>query len=208
MISNTASRPQLLHSNSKQSVTASDDYYSFSEYASEGSSGDERATIMRYQTPDSQRRSPHENPEQLQSEATLPTTRAVRPQELGQRTMGVTFDESQTMRRKRVPPNERISWNPSGGEISPPTPGVDDAPYIRFAIDQLTRDEDILGRRRRAARESQDSILVSPVVPDEGLASQGQGRRGTPPHRDVWRTFPPVLPLESPCRYLIAPIFR
>ena len=31
---------------------------------------------------------------------------------------------------------------------SPPTPGVDDTPYLRFAIDQLTRDEDVRGSRR------------------------------------------------------------
>lgn len=31
---------------------------------------------------------------------------------------------------------------------SPPTPGVDDTPYIRFALDQLTRDEEVRGSRR------------------------------------------------------------
>ncbi|KAK5114202.1 hypothetical protein LTR85_010267 [Meristemomyces frigidus] len=33
-------------------------------------------------------------------------------------------------------------------EASPPTPGVDDTPYIRFALDQLTRDEEVRGSRR------------------------------------------------------------
>ena len=32
-------------------------------------------------------------------------------------------------------------------QASPPTPGQDDTPYIRFAIDQLTRDEDVRGSR-------------------------------------------------------------
>ncbi|WPH00964.1 Hypothetical protein R9X50_00379800 [Acrodontium crateriforme] len=32
-------------------------------------------------------------------------------------------------------------------EPSPPTPGVDDTPYIRFALDQLTRDEEVRGSR-------------------------------------------------------------
>lgn len=31
---------------------------------------------------------------------------------------------------------------------SPPTPGVDDTPYIHFALDQLTRDEEVRGSRR------------------------------------------------------------
>ena len=33
-------------------------------------------------------------------------------------------------------------------DAGPPTPGVDDTPYIRFAIDQLTRDEEVRGSRR------------------------------------------------------------
>lgn len=33
-------------------------------------------------------------------------------------------------------------------EASPPTPAVDDTPYIRFALDQLTRDEEVRGSRR------------------------------------------------------------
>ncbi|TKX23144.1 hypothetical protein C1H76_4692 [Elsinoe australis] len=32
-------------------------------------------------------------------------------------------------------------------EPSPPTPGVDDTPYIHFALDQLTRDEEVRGSR-------------------------------------------------------------
>lgn len=32
-------------------------------------------------------------------------------------------------------------------EYSPPTPGVDDTPYIQLALDQLTRDEEVRGSR-------------------------------------------------------------
>ena len=204
-IKRTASKPQLLHSNSKQSVTASDDYYSFSEHASEVSSADDQATIVRYKTPGSQRRSPHEKAQQLQSEATLPTVKPTRKLEPGQKTMGVTFDESQTVRRKPGAPNEGLSWNQTGSEISPPTPGVDDTPYIQFAIEQLTRDEELLGRRRGAGRESQDSILVSPIEPEEEPAYQDQARRDNTPRRDVWRTFPPVSSVESNRKCLVAP---
>lgn len=40
--------------------------------------------------------------------------------------------------------------NPSRGMSthSSPTPGLDDSPYIRFAIDQLTRDEELMGQGR------------------------------------------------------------
>ena len=40
------------------------------------------------------------------------------------------------------------TWKSTKSDISPPTPGVDDTPYIQFAIDQLTRDEELMGRRR------------------------------------------------------------
>jgi hypothetical protein len=39
------------------------------------------------------------------------------------------------------------------GERSPPTPHIDDTPYIHFALDQLTRDEDVRGSRRYMSGE-------------------------------------------------------
>jgi hypothetical protein len=38
-------------------------------------------------------------------------------------------------------------------ERSPPTPQIDDTPYIHFALDQLTRDEDVRGSRRYMSGE-------------------------------------------------------
>jgi Protein of unknown function (DUF3433) len=51
---------------------------------------------------------------------------------------------------------------------SPPTP-TDDTPYIRFAIDQLTRDEDIRAIQRPGSHGSSDSYPVDRIIPDEGL---------------------------------------
>lgn len=52
------------------------------------------------------------------------------------------------------------TWKSSSrAEISPSTPGVDDTPYIQFAIDQLTRDEELTGRRR----DGRPSGDVSPI---------------------------------------------
>lgn len=52
------------------------------------------------------------------------------------------------------------TWKSSSrAEISPPTPGVDDTSYIQFAIDQLTRDEELTGRRR----DGRPSGDVSPI---------------------------------------------
>ncbi|KAF2674806.1 hypothetical protein BT63DRAFT_435852 [Microthyrium microscopicum] len=53
------------------------------------------------------------------------------------------------------------------------TPGVDDSPYIRFAIDQLTRDEDVRGSRRYPSlfpndREESSGDENGPMLPRIG----------------------------------------
>lgn len=57
-------------------------------------------------------------------------------------------------------------------ESSPPTPTVDDTPFIRFAIEQLTRDEEV--RAAAAGRpQTSTSSHISPVerlVHDQGLS--------------------------------------
>lgn len=49
------------------------------------------------------------------------------------------------------------------------TPGMDDTPYIRFAIDQLTRDEEVRGSRTYPKQPVEDNYPVERHVPDEGL---------------------------------------
>ncbi|KAJ5040310.1 uncharacterized protein L3040_005967 [Drepanopeziza brunnea f. sp. 'multigermtubi'] len=55
-------------------------------------------------------------------------------------------------------------------ESSPPTP-VDDTPYIRFAIDQLTRDEDVrpLQRHSTPASYGSECYPVERIVANDGL---------------------------------------
>jgi Protein of unknown function (DUF3433) len=52
--------------------------------------------------------------------------------------------------------------------ISGTTPGVDDSPYLRFAIDQLTRDEEVAGVGRHGSVVSAD-YSVERIIPDENL---------------------------------------
>lgn len=62
-----------------------------------------------------------------------------------------------------------------GREQSPPTPGMDDTPYIHFALDQLTRDEEVRGSRMYSGQEGQRSLympareqaVVRPLSPPE-----------------------------------------
>lgn len=50
-----------------------------------------------------------------------------------------------------------------------PSPDVDDTVYLRFAIDQITRDQDIRALQRPGSVISEASYPVERVVPDSGL---------------------------------------
>lgn len=54
-------------------------------------------------------------------------------------------------------------------ENGTPTPAMDDSPYIRFAIDQLTRDEELTGHGRHGSLATSADYPVERLVPDEGL---------------------------------------
>jgi len=75
----------------------------------------------------------------------------------------------------------------NGGDISP---GIDDSPYIRFAIEQLTRDEELLGSGRQGSITSTD-YPVNRIIGDEGLDYYGDP---APP------TEPPIQPERLPSR--------
>lgn len=82
------------------------------------------------------------------------------------------------------------------GDISP---GVDDSPYIRFAIEQLTRDEELLGRGRQGSVTSTD-YPVERTIGDEGLGYYGHRAPVTEPPQQPRRppsqtgTFEHVIP--------------
>ena len=192
-----SSTPQLVHTNSKQSITASDDYYSLT---SEGSSNDDQKTIQRYQTPPLRMRSDEPSRDALQSEATIPITRPVKHKDPGDDEKPETTTRNDLHRIPRKP----LSSSSSEGTIvrrsvseviTPPTPGVDDTPYIQFAIDQLTRNEEVAGPQHP---ESSASYPVDRIIPDEGLgyySSQQtqplrpQDRRIETP-RKLWSIYP------------------
>jgi hypothetical protein len=74
------------------------------------------------------------------------------------------------------------------------TPDVDDSPYIRFAIDQLTRDEEVRGSRHYArpelGQDSEDDDTVERIVPDEGLGYMAR-------HKEMQAGIPPQHPLQN-----------
>lgn len=112
---------------------------------------------------------------------------------------GVRFAEGPSTQGEPLPSsNEGVSATKTAAdhEISPTTPGVDDTPYIRFAIDQLTRDEELLGPRLQGA-PSDESYPVDRIVSDEGLGYYGHGRQSS---RDAKRSSTRIIkPSASPC---------
>ncbi|KAF2856584.1 hypothetical protein T440DRAFT_462834 [Plenodomus tracheiphilus IPT5] len=189
------SQPRLSHQNSQQSVAASlaasEGYWSASENTS--SSGDERRPL--FQTPPSQHRTPAQSNEQLLPHTDAPVTslRGVgiprqhpphtyaheRPQSPAVSTIAEERPRTQDTRHSAVRDMDTDS------QVT--TPGQDTTPYIRFAIDQLTRDEEVRGSRiypevRQPLHEhvdddDDDDYPVERIVPDHGLGYMAQEQR-------------------------------
>ena len=192
------STPQLVHVNSKQSITASDDYYSLT---SDGSSNDDRHIVQRFLTPPLRMRSPDPSRDALQSEATIPTIRPVKHKDPGddEKPEVPIRNEQHKIPRKPVSSSSSegtIVRRPVSEVVSPPTPGVDDTPYIQFAIDQLTRNEEVAGPQQPG---SSATYPVERIIPDEGLGYYGprQERQPLRPRdrqkespRKLWSIYP------------------
>ena len=195
------SRPQLVHTPSKQSVTASDDYYSLT---SEGSSNDDKYNFQRYETPPMHIQSANTSrgdalhSEAKQSEASIPMiTRPIKHQDPGDEPSSISTSPDEQHRIKRKP----VSSSSSEGTIvrrpidglSPPTPGIDDTPYIQFAIDQLTRDEEVVGPREQGHGRETPGYPVDRIVPDQGLHYNSTRRQRQHPDPNYTREDSPPL---------------
>ncbi|EEP83021.1 predicted protein [Uncinocarpus reesii 1704] len=133
-------RPQLVHTPSQQSIAASSDYYSLSNVTV--SSERSKITVVRYQTPPSRPASPSET--------------MLRDDSTGQ---------------VKEPSNSHRNPSQTGARTDTGTPSaiLDDTPYIRFAIDQLTRDEELRGQGRQGTIVATDDYPVERIIPGEGL---------------------------------------
>lgn len=106
----------------------------------------------------------------------------------------VNFNETEPVQEKPSSREAFRSRQTADSEVSPTTPGLDDGSIIRFAIEQLTRDEETLGRRRQGA-PSDESYPVDRIIPDEGLGYYGHSQRSTRHEREV--SDPPTRHPES-----------
>lgn len=160
------SQPQLEQGSSQQSINATEDYESArtSRPSSRAShDGLLRSSPNHFSTPPS---SPPPSP----SRPPLPTDE----EDTGQ---GSSLT---TPRQTMAPRDSRIPRRPVGSTINtrldnltydgdPPTPGAEDTPFIRFAVDQLTRDEEVGGPRQypsgvRQTSSGRDTALASTLA--------------------------------------------
>ena len=198
-----ASKPQLIHSLSKQSISASDDYYY--SLSSGESSNDGSATIRQYKTPPLHMSSPIASRDALRPDASISSIVLVKqsPPTIEPASSGaVRFTEEPTTHEETTSPpaSGRASASKTlpDQDVSSTTPGVDNTPYIRFAIDQLTRDEELLGSRIHRA-PSEESYPVDRIISDEGLGYFGHDQR---PSRDGKRSSDQdVKPSNPPCKH-------
>ena len=182
----TVSRPQLAHASSKQSVSAIEEYQSArTSRPTSTESHDGPAHNNGFSTPPSSPTLPLRNPAHIRPRDIVTTQRPVAT------TMGeaperqsIRFVDN-SIRRKPVGSTARASNTSSSQMItdpSPPTPNVDDTPYIQFAIDQLTRDEEVRGSRKYTfPNEGRASLETSPRKlerePDDARDSSGEQQR-------------------------------
>lgn len=155
------------------------------------------ATIIRYSTPPSRYRTPAQSRDNLALVDDGNSDPAAL-RSLGHRTQSVdslnsrerqqaampaplNFRNDSRFRRKPVP--STVMENPNSPTQqqqsiiadrsdfgSPPTPGPHDEQYVRFALDQLTRDEEVRGSRRYA--DSDRGQSNNPLYPVTGRFSQ------------------------------------
>ncbi|KZF20433.1 hypothetical protein L228DRAFT_233038 [Xylona heveae TC161] len=203
------SQPQLLHSVSRQSIAASDDFYSFSESGNDLSSQDgDRSTVVSCRSPS--RLSPatiYEDP--LSEPESLSARDVMRmPSNLQIPSTVRAVPSSQRTARHS---SSRSSRRPVDADRNQPTPGMDDTPYIRFAIDQLTRDEEEPEPHNGNSRPSED-YPVDRLIHDEGLgylSSVRNPRRG--PHSRQEERDPEsygrevFVPIDTPANSLRYP---
>ncbi|CAE7205430.1 DUF3433 multi-domain protein [Pyrenophora teres f. teres] len=186
------SQPQLSHQSSQQSVAASlaasEGFYSASEQAS--SSSEERRPF--FQTPPSQYRTPAQSHEQLVPHTDIPVTSlrgvGIPRQQLPPHQPSFVHDRPQSPavstiaeESRPVTQDARRSQLLSGmdTESQATTPGQDTTPYIRFAIDQLTRDEEVRGSRiyPEVRPEEEEDYPVDRIIHDNGLGYMAQDQR-------------------------------
>lgn len=121
-------------------------------------------TVVRWQPP-SRNRSPQRSEDTLRPDTYRQSVDANERSYTSSAPLVVRFDEEQIRSNEAQSSKREGKMEALSLQTSPPTP-VDDTPYIRFAIDQLTRDQEL---QRPATAASSDSYPVERIIADDGL---------------------------------------
>ncbi|KAL3464312.1 hypothetical protein BJX64DRAFT_254692 [Aspergillus heterothallicus] len=214
----SSSRPQLFRTESQRSAAASDDYYSLSSRtsATRSASGGSRATVVRYATPNSHPISRNSSPAVSRTLLAPPSAvpRAEHNPDIPaeQRDTFVTNIDSTTQSDEKRDTHLSATYDGAGGGTvrdsyagREPTPGMDDSPYIRFAISQLTRGgED--GNNRRSSESGSESTPTGHLLWDGNLghfvrtATPPTQQQQLPPERSPQDSVDPeaFVPVNDP----------
>ncbi|OQO00620.1 hypothetical protein B0A48_13110 [Cryoendolithus antarcticus] len=185
------SSPSIIHRRSEQSITASEDYYSLNSSRS-------RSSIDPTQSHDNlATQQPHDSTAgtsalrgagQRRQSLEAGTERGVVPapmqhahlREGGVRRKPVPSTvmerpESGVLASPTIPTRGTVIDQRSNFDPSPPTPGPHDEQYIRFALEQLTRDEEVRGSRLYdglGSGKKGNFAYIAPGTPGETRAGQ------------------------------------
>jgi hypothetical protein len=168
LTANPDNHPRLQHSPSRHSIAPSNGELAQSEadYAADTESITTAETVVRWSTPP-QTQTQNRSRKNSQSEATA------RPLQIIPNNISHAIADPADMRldEERIRSREtRASQRPILEKLDsgPPTPDTDDTPYIRYAIDVLTRDDDLKRSRRPPTADSED-YPVERHIYDQGL---------------------------------------
>jgi len=171
---NSDNHPQLQHSTSRHSIAALNAELAQSEadYAADNESVTTAETVVHWSTPPSIPNRSRANSHSEATETPINATTEIRSDAI-LNPMDLRLYEQRSR-------GARDSDRPVIDELdsAPPTPNTDDTPYIRYAIDVLTRDGDSKRGQRPRTANSEDSYPVERMIPDQGLGYiQSQGLR-------------------------------
>jgi hypothetical protein len=166
----TDNRPRVhrVHTDEIPPHTPVDIRIDHGRFASLSSSSSEPATVIRWETPPSRIQTPEQNsfetlrPGQNDSGADEAAYASNSP-------LVVRFDEEQVRNTEVEASKREGKMEDPDMDPYPPTPNTDDTPYIRFAIDQLTRDEDVKASQSERPSTNNSDYPVERIVPDQGL---------------------------------------
>ena len=123
-------------------------------------------TVIRWQTPPSRFRTPQRSSETLKADAIQQSIGVNEAAYASNNPLVVRFDEEQIRSDEAEASKRERRMDGGSFDSGPPTPNTDDTPYIRFAIEQLTRDEEIRAAQHLDSERSSDSYPVNRIVPN------------------------------------------